>query len=128
MLLFTTIVTYLDHKHGTRSRWLDFTLFLLTGLIGTFLLILWLATDHTSTPWNFNILWALPANLGVAYIFMFPQHLPGWFARYLWAALALLGIMIVLWVIKVQIFSPVLIPLLLTLAIRYGYLLKFAKS
>ncbi|WP_422348563.1 DUF4105 domain-containing protein [Flagellimonas sp.] len=128
LLLFTAIVTYLDHRHGTRSRWLDFTLFLLTGLIGTFLLILWLATDHTSTPWNFNILWALPANLVVAYVFVFPQHLPSWFAKYLWAALALLGIMIILWVVKVQIFSPVLIPLLLTLAIRYGYLLKFAKS
>ncbi|MEX0361791.1 MAG: DUF4105 domain-containing protein [Allomuricauda sp.] len=128
LLLFTAILTYLDHRHGTRSRWLDFTLFLLTGLIGTFLLILWLATDHTSTPWNFNILWALPANLIVAYVFVFPQHLPSWFAKYLRAALALLGIMIILWVVKVQIFSPVLIPLLLTLAIRYGYLLKFAKS
>ncbi|WP_420400321.1 DUF4105 domain-containing protein [Flagellimonas sp.] len=128
LLLFTAIVTYLDHRHGTRSRWLDFTLFLLTGLIGTFLLILWLATDHTSTPWNFNVLWALPANLVAAYVFVFPQHLPSWFAKYLWAALALLGIMIILWVVKVQIFSPVLIPLLLTLAIRYGYLLKFAKS
>lgn len=128
LLLFTAIVTYLDHRHGTRSRWLDFTLFLLTGLIGTFLLILWLATDHTSTPWNFNVLWALPANLGVAYIFVFPQHLPSWFAKYLWTALALLGIMIILWIVNVQIFSPVLIPLLLTLAIRYGYLLKFTKS
>ncbi|WP_431122368.1 DUF4105 domain-containing protein [Flagellimonas flava] len=128
LLLFTAIVTYLDHRHGTRSRWLDFTLFLLTGLIGTFLLILWLATDHTSTPWNFNVLWALPVNLIVAYVFVFPQHLPSWFVKYLWAAIALLGIMIILWVFKVQIFSPVLIPLLLTLAIRYGYLLKFAKS
>ncbi|TMU57702.1 DUF4105 domain-containing protein [Flagellimonas algicola] len=128
LLLFTAIVTYLDHKHGTRSRWLDFTLFLLTGLIGTFLLILWLATDHTSTPWNYNILWALPANLGTAYVFVFPQHLPAWFAKYLWTAISFLALMIILWVFNVQIFSPVLIPLLLTLAIRYGYLLKFTKS
>ncbi|MCL6265307.1 DUF4105 domain-containing protein [Flagellimonas myxillae] len=127
-LLFTAIVTFLDNKHGTRSRWLDFSLFTLTGLIGIFLLILWVATDHTSTPWNFNILWALPANLGVAYIFAFPQHLPSWFSKYLWVALGFLALMILLWIIKVQIFSPVLIPLLLTLAIRYGYLLKFSKG
>lgn len=127
LLLFTAILTYLDFKHGTRSRWLDFTLFLLTGLIGMLLLILWVATDHTSTPWNFNILWALPANLGMAYLFVFPQQLPQWFRKYLWVALGIIGIMIILWVIKIQVFPPVLIPLLLTLVVRYTYLLKFTK-
>nr|WP_299384282.1 DUF4105 domain-containing protein [Allomuricauda sp.] len=128
LLLFTAIVTYLDHKHGTRSRWLDLTLFVVTGFIGLFLMVLWLATDHTSTPWNFNVLWALPTNLFMAYVFAFSQQLPHWFQKYLWIALSLMGIMILLWIFNVQIFSPVLIPLLLTLAMRYGYLMKFAKG
>ena len=47
LLAFTALITYFDHKHQTRSRWLDFTLFFISGLVGTFLLVLWLATDHT---------------------------------------------------------------------------------
>ncbi len=127
LLLFTLIVTYLDYKHKARSKWLDFSLFLITGLIGTFLLLLWVAADHTSTPKNFNMLWAFPLNLIVAFIFVFQSQPPKWFFKYLQIALALLGILVLLWIFKVQIFSPVLIPLLLTLAVRYGYILKFSK-
>src|SRR5690606_32380191 len=120
-------ITYFDHTHKTRSRWLDFSLMFITGLIGTFLLLLWLATDHTSTPKNFNVLWAFPLNLVVAFIFAFQDRLPEWSSKYLWSALALMGLVILLWVIKVQVFSPVIIPLLLTLAIRYVYLIKYSR-
>ncbi|MEM9647689.1 MAG: DUF4105 domain-containing protein [Bacteroidota bacterium] len=128
LFLFTLAVTYLDQKHGTRSRWLDFSLFTLTGLIGTFLVLLWVATDHTSTPRNFNILWAFPLNLFVSYVFIFKQKLPSWFLKYLYTAIGLLVLVLIVWVVNVQIFSPVLIPLLLTLAVRYLYLLKFVQK
>ncbi|WP_396592056.1 DUF4105 domain-containing protein [Allomuricauda sp. R78024] len=128
LFLFTGIVTYLDHKHKTRSRWLDFSLFLITGIIGTSILLLWFATDHTSTPKNFNFLWAFPLNLVVAFVIAFQNQLPAWLPKYLWLALALLGVLILLWIISVQIFSPIVIPLLLTLATRYSYLLKFIRQ
>lgn len=128
LFLFTGIVTYLDHKHKTRSRWLDFSLFLITGIIGTSILLLWFATDHTSTPKNFNFLWAFPLNLVVAFVFAFQNQLPTWLPKYLWLALALLGVLILLWIMRVQIFSPIVIPLLLTLATRYSYLLKFMRQ
>ncbi|RYC53231.1 DUF4105 domain-containing protein [Flagellimonas olearia] len=127
LLAFTALITYFDHKHQTRSRWLDFTLFFISGLVGTFLLVLWLATDHTSTPKNFNVLWAFPLNTIVAFIFAFQDKLPTWSPKYLWTVLALIGLTLVLWIFKVQIFSPVLIPLFLTLAIRYGYLIRYSK-
>lgn len=127
LLAFTCIITYLDHKHGSRSRWLDFSFFLITGLIGTFLVFLWVATDHTSTPNNFNVLWAIPFNLLVAVFFAFQKQSPPWLPKYLWAVLGLMGLLILLWLFKVQSFSPVLIPLLLALVIRYLYLLKFIK-
>lgn len=127
LFLFTAIVTYFDFKHHGRSRWLDFSLFLVTGLIGLFLLFLWLATDHTSTPYNFNVFWAFPLNGVVAFLFIFQDRLPVWLPKYLWTALGFMGLMVLLWIFKVQIFSPVLIPLLFALAVRYVFLLKFAK-
>lgn len=127
LLIFTSIVTYFDYKHKVRSRWLDFSLFLITGLIGIFLLFLWLATDHTSTPNNFNVLWAFPLNAIVAFIFVFDDKLPDWSPKYMYAMLGLIGLMLVLWILHVQIFSLVVIPLLLTLAVRYIYLILYSK-
>ncbi len=127
LLAFTAIITYFDNKHKTRSRWLDFTLLFISGLAGTFLFLLWVAADHTSTPYNYNILWAFPINLGVAFVFVFQDNIPKWGTKYLWFALSLIVLVLLLWIIKVQIFSPVLIPLLLTLVIRYLYMIKYSK-
>ncbi|MEC7262751.1 MAG: DUF4105 domain-containing protein [Bacteroidota bacterium] len=127
LLAFTGVITYFDYRHQTRSRWLDFSLMLITGLAGTVLFLLWVATDHTSTPRNFNVLWAFPLNTIVAFVFAFQDKLPKWSSKYLWTALGLIGLMLLLWIFKVQIFSPVLIPLLLTLAIRYVYLIRYSK-
>ncbi|RUA19470.1 MAG: hypothetical protein DSY83_00340, partial [Flavobacteriia bacterium] len=82
---------------------------------------------HTSTPNNFNVLWAFPLNVVVAFIFAFQDRLPKWSSKYLWSALGLIGIVLLLWIIQVQSFSPVLIPLFLTLAIRYVYLIRYSK-
>jgi len=127
LLAFTGTITYFDFKHKARSRWLDFSLLFLTGLTGTFLFLLWVATDHTSTPYNYNILWAFPVNLVIAFPFLFQDKVPVWAPKYFGVTLGLMGIMLLLWALKVQIFSPVLIPLLLTLAIRYGYMIKYSK-
>ena len=61
--LFILAITYFDFKTDTRSRWLDFTISVFTGIIGLFLLLLWFATDHTATAQNYNLLWAFPLNI-----------------------------------------------------------------
>ncbi|MCK0160242.1 DUF4105 domain-containing protein [Allomuricauda sp. F6463D] len=127
LMAFTGIITYFDFKHKARSRWLDFSLLFITGLAGTFLFLLWVAADHTSTPYNYNILWAFPINILAAFTLVFQDKVPKWVPKYLWSALGLIAIMILVWIIGVQIFSPVLIPLLLTLAIRYLYIIKYSK-
>ncbi|MEX0312718.1 MAG: hypothetical protein AB3N18_00960, partial [Allomuricauda sp.] len=116
-----------DYRHGSRSKWLDFSLFFITGLIGLVLALIWFAADHTSTPKNFNLLWAFPFNLIIAFIYLINSKLPDWFSKYLWFVLGLLGLVLIVWIFKIQLFSPLLILLLLTLAIRYVFLLKFAK-
>ena len=127
LLAFTGIITYFDFKHKARSRWLDFSLLFITGLAGTFLFLLWVAADHTSTPYNYNILWAFPINLIVSFTLLFQDKVPQWSSKYFMFAIGLMAIMLLLWILKVQIFSPVLIPLLLTLAIRYVYLIRYSK-
>ena len=45
----------------------DRFLFFITGLLGVFVVFLWFFTDHTATKWNFNLLWANPLNLYMAF-------------------------------------------------------------
>ncbi len=123
ILLFVIAITYLDYSHQTQNKWLDFSLFLVTGFIGLFLLFLWFGTVHSGTPNNLNVLWALPTNLVVAF-YLFNQKTPKWLPKYLLFALGLLGLTIVLWIAKVQIFSPLFLILMVTLAIRYAFLLN----
>ncbi len=66
--LVVIFFTYRDYKSKKRSRWLDVTLFSVTGLIGVFVLLLWFATDHSATAKNFNFLWAFAPNLVVAFL------------------------------------------------------------
>ncbi|GAB4395995.1 MAG: DUF4105 domain-containing protein [Microscillaceae bacterium] len=52
------------------TQWVDFTLFLLMGLVGVFFLLMWLGTDHNATKSNLNLLWAWPSHLVFAFYFL----------------------------------------------------------
>lgn len=125
VLLLVLAITYLDWKHGTRHRWLDFTLFLISGLAGISILLLWLATDHEVTRYNFNFLWLLPSNAVVAFYLLKGKNLV-WLKKYLWIALIGIVLILLIWIFGVQVLSPLNIPLMLILVARYLLLLKRA--
>ncbi len=118
--------TYKDSKTKTRSRYLDFVLLLITGVAGVLLFLLWTATDHTATANNYNMLWALPLNLFMAFVLV-KKSPPSWAARYIFFLIVLLTLMCMHWITGVQVFAPALIPLLIALMVRYVYVLRFLK-
>ncbi|WOD43957.1 DUF4105 domain-containing protein [Hwangdonia lutea] len=122
--LLILYITYNDRKNKKRSTWLDVVLFSITGVVGVFILLLWLATDHTGTHQNYNLLWAFALNL-----LMIPQLLKkkpsNWFIKYLKLLVILLCLMTLHWLIGVQVFAIGLIPFLIALFIRYVYLIKY---
>jgi len=122
LLLFTVAITYLDYVHQTRNKWLDFILFLVTGFMGIVLLFFWVGTAHSGTPNNLNVLWAFPLNLVVAF-YLLGKKLTLWLPKYLWTVLGLMGLLLILWIFKVQILSPLFLLLMVTLGIRYCFLL-----
>ncbi len=116
-------VTFKDYKNKRRSKWLDFTLFFITGLIGVVILLLWFATDHSTTKGNYNILWAFAPNLFVAFSLL-KKKLPNLVKKYILLLLILLTLTVVLWGFKIQVFNVAIIPILLLLIIRYLFLYK----
>ena len=127
LLGITLVITWIDFRNGARSKVLDFILFFLTGVSGLVIAFLWFLTDHDATVWNANLLWAMPLNLVPAFWLLFSAPKTGSLRWYLSGLLVLIGGMLLLWIAGLQVFSPVLIPVLAALTIRYSYLLSFFK-
>ncbi len=119
-------ITFRDYINNTRSRFLDAFTFLITGTIGVILLLLWFATDHSSTANNYNLLWAFPFSL--LFIFTISKKYPKkWIRKYIFFLLAMLFLLFIHWVTGVQKFTIGLIPIFIALGVRYLFLLKFLK-
>lgn len=127
LLVVVTLITYKDYKRGTRTKWLDFFLFALTGLSGILITFLWFGTDHLATKMNFNALWAFAPNAIVA-VYLLKNKIPKWIKTYLIIILILLLASVLIWIFKIQVFSILMILVLTTLFIRYFFLFAFFKS
>jgi len=121
--LIVVIITRKDIQKKQRTRWLDFSLFFITGSVGLGLLLIWFATNHISAANNFNVLWAFAPNLIISFILL-KKKLPNWIRKYIQLLLILLAVVVLLWIFKYQIFSNATLPILLFLGVRYYYLLK----
>ena len=127
LLVLVCYITYTDYKNFRRNKWLDFFLFLVTGLAGVLIVFLWFGTDHLATKGNFNSLWAFAPNIFIAFL-MAKRNVPEWIITYIIFLTILLGITCVLWMFKIQVFSILLVIVLLALAVRYLYLIYYFKS
>jgi hypothetical protein len=119
--------TYKDFKLNTRSRFLDATILIISGLIGVLLLLLWFATDHSMTAHNYNLLWAFPLNLILikAVLVKKPSIIV---SKYYMFLILMLVLMCMHWISGVQNFAPTLAPLIIALLIRSIYVFWFVKS
>ncbi|HTN45971.1 MAG TPA: DUF4105 domain-containing protein [Flavipsychrobacter sp.] len=94
-----------------------FNLFL-SGFIGCFIMLMWMATDHQGCSNNLNLLWALPTNLVAAFI---PRRNN---ERYSLIAMGLIFVSLLLHILKVQELpilelSPLLLSLLTVHSFKY---------
>jgi hypothetical protein len=120
-------ITYKDFKNKTRSRWLDVSVYSITGIIGVLLLLLWFATDHSTTHNNYNLLWAVPLSLFFVMAIAKKNPKP-WIKRYVFFQILMLTLLCLHWITGVQVFTFVLIPLLIALIVRYIYLVFYFKT
>jgi hypothetical protein len=121
--LIGIFLTYSDFKNKRRSKWIDFVILFTTGIVGVLIVFLWFFTDHSTTPNNFNFLWAFAPNLIIAFLILGQQQ-QKWLNYYFNFSLFLLIIIPILWIVKVQLFPIAVIPLLILLFTRYLFLSK----
>jgi hypothetical protein len=125
--LIGVFFTYGDFKKKKRTKWIDFALLFTTGIIGVLITFLWFFTNHSTTPNNFNFLWAFAPNIIIAFSIL-KEHPKKWLQTYFKFLMVLLIIIPILWILKIQLFPISIIPLLILLLIRYLFLSKKLNS
>lgn len=119
--LIVMIFTVKDYMTKKRSRWMDFTIFFITGLLGLIVLLLWVATHHSTTINNLNVLWAFAPNLVIAFLVVKKQP-KRWLMVYARVLVILLIAMTFVWLGRLQVYNTALIPIMIMLTFRYVYL------
>lgn len=97
MALLIRITAYQQKKEKISFRF-DKIFFGVLGLIGWFLLLLGVATDHGVTNWNIHLLWAVPFHLPLMLFLGNPKH-RDWMRKYLLFCLGLLGLFVVVLIV-----------------------------
>ncbi len=125
--LLIVLMTLFDWRRQNRFKWLDIILFLTTGSIGVIVLLLWFATDHSATAFNYNFLWAFAPNLFLVAAIS-KNKLTSGVIGYLKFLLLLLALMGLHTLTQVQVFTWALLPFCTALAFRYVYLLRMNRK
>lgn len=122
--LITCVVTYFHWKKNKKGRYFDATVFIVSGLVGLLLTVLWFGTDHNSAAKNMNILWAFPLNVIGGIMLIRNKPLPGWLNKYFFYYSFLLIILLIFWQILPQKLHFSLIPVAGLLFVRALYVSK----
>ncbi len=111
------LVLMTKKRSNTKNRFIDFGIYFITGVIGVLLLCLWFGTNHTASQWNYNILWAFPTNFIISFVLLKKKR-PQWLIRYNQILLVNIGIILILWAFKIQMFPVAIIPILILITLR----------
>ncbi len=99
----------------------DFFFFFILGLIGFLILFMWFGTEHAMCKSNFNLLWALPTHVPVAFMLFSKKNWVNSYFRFItFYTIALL----LAWFFLPQQFNTALLPVLGIILVRSFFISK----
>jgi len=117
ILLIVLVFTFLEYKRKVTYKIIDFILLLIIGIVGIILFFMWFGTNHTATVKNWNLLWAIPSHLIVA--FMIFRKSKSSFLKYYFLITGIITFSVLpFWTIIPQQFDLAFIPIILLLSVR----------
>lgn len=99
----------------------DSILFIVTGLLGVFLLFMWFGTDHQSFSKNVNLIWAFPFNLYFAFQL---KKIKQWVKPVFKTFSVLIILLIAISLVQYGMINISLYPIMFLLSYRYWVLSK----
>ncbi len=101
---------------NTMMKFVDSFLLYITGVIGLLIVFMWFFTDHAACSDNFNLLWAIPANIVVGFLIW---KKPVWTKMYFIILSVITALPLLCWFWLPQQLNLALIPFMLLLIYRY---------
>ncbi len=131
-VVFGVLLALVAALSFVRRRWaqrslvvFDVVFFFLLGLAGLLLLFMWFGTDHVVCRDNFNLLWALPTHVVMAFFILRRSN----FARkYFFAVFLLTAVLLLAWFFLPQQMNNALLPLAGITLLRSWFIGKRAAS
>jgi hypothetical protein len=117
LLILVLIIGYVEIRKKKHFYWIDIPLFFIAGLLGTLCFVIGGFTEHTTTQWNLNLMWALPTHLIMAVVLPFVKN-KKWMLNYFLFSAVLAAVMVIGWKLMPQKFLFANILIAATMAIR----------
>lgn len=122
LLVIVVSLSFIPSKWAIVSlRVFDFLFFFILGLAGLLVLFMWFGTDHKVCQDNFNLLWALPTNVLMAF---FVHSKKQWVKSYFQIIFWITIVLALTWFFLPQQMNNALIPILLLVIFRSWHLSK----
>lgn len=120
LLALVAALTFVRRRWAQRSLVVfDVVFFFLLGLAGLLLLFMWFGTDHVVCRDNFNLFWALPTHVVMAFFILRRNA----FARkYFFAVFLLTAVLLLTWFFLPQQMNNALLPLAGIVLLRSWFL------
>ena len=122
IMLAITLVLIVFNFDKAIGVWSSLNLFII-GLLGIFLVFMWIGTDHNATKMNFNLLWGSPFHFILIYC-LIKESWTSFTYWYLILSLILIFTTILFWFTLTQEFNAFVKPIILQLIIIYYYYFK----
>ncbi|MEI8059857.1 MAG: DUF4105 domain-containing protein [Ferruginibacter sp.] len=116
LLLMMAALGFVKNKYVQIAlQGFDGLLFFTVGTLGIILIFMWVATDHSMTKDNFNLIWAWPTHFIISF---FVGSKKNWAKKYFAFTTTVLVIVLLAWFFLPQHMNTGLIPLVLLLIYR----------
>lgn len=126
VLIMVVFFSWVDFKKRRITLWMDWTLFLIVGLLGVVLAFQWFGSDHAVMSNNYNLIWAHPLHLlALAALLIKPLRNA---SRYYFGVHAIIFFfLLVFWFFLPQTLPLPMLPVVGALGIRSAILFKYLK-
>ncbi len=114
VMCLVALIGLLSMANARTERIFDTIFWLVLGLAGLLMFLLWVATDHQATKYNWNVLWALPTHLLV----FWRNRESEWVDTYFMVAGGLAALVLIFWGFLPQDLPEAALPIVVLVIIK----------
>lgn len=127
LLFFLLLIIQIRTGFFSTNKITQVVFFTILGLFGWLFIFMWFFTEHLTTKWNLNVLWAMPLHVPFIY-FVLKKEIPKWIYGYIKSYRILLIVLIIGWYLNPQSYHAAVFPIILIAILFASTLMRVPTS